>query len=265
MDNPKAGGNGGRDAGEPMVFDAPVDSVLEGQGENLGGNEKDEVSKPVNDDKAVRAELGSVASKSEDWGKIATGNNRWGIESTGGNNGLAHGVELAEETAVSEIDGKAAELKDIKEWELGEKEELTGKEIVDFPEVTAQKSLATDGTTEGKIDKQKIWTFDGEIIDKESVKYIEEKVEEYKNDPFELDNIKNKMMTEGLRDNYGRIFGDDGADGVGRQGADESGKTMEFSELRNMEMAQQMAKDIPGMSEIVEDIKQINTGGENAA
>ncbi|MBR2588818.1 hypothetical protein IKE84_00515 [Candidatus Saccharibacteria bacterium] len=90
-----------------------------------------------------------------------------------------------------------------------ESSEIFGEAIADFPGVTETKSLAEDGSTEGKIDKKKILAFDGDLIDRESQKQVEKIIREHSDDPYELDNLRNQMMADGLRDNYGRIFGND--------------------------------------------------------
>lgn len=71
------------------------------------------------------------------------------------------------------------------------------------------RPLAEGGSTEGKIDKKKILSFDGDVMDKDSQKQIEQVIKDNASNPFQLDNERNQMMVDGLRDNYGRIFGSD--------------------------------------------------------
>ncbi|MBQ3309654.1 hypothetical protein IJG78_03190 [Candidatus Saccharibacteria bacterium] len=110
------------------------------------------------------------------------------------------------------------EAAEIRNWEPNDEMMLSPTEIEDFPGITESRPLASDGSTEGKIDSKKIISFDGEVMDKDSVKEVEKAVKAQENDPFELDNIRNQMMVDGLRDNYGRIFGDDEMDDEGGLG-----------------------------------------------
>ncbi|MBQ3352637.1 hypothetical protein IJG91_03220 [Candidatus Saccharibacteria bacterium] len=123
---------------------------------------------------------------------------------------------------------------------LGDSEQIT-----DFPEMTPgmtppeidteYKPLAEDGSIEGKIDKDKILTFGGDLIDKESQKQVRKVISKYKNDPFELDNKRNEMMADGLRDNYGRIFGNNNeADDAAPEG--EQAKIVEFPGKKQAEV-----------------------------
>ena len=120
------------------------------------------------------------------------------------------------------------------------------EKMPDFPEMTPgmappemdteYKPLAEDGSTEGKIDKDKILTFGGDLIDKESQKQVRKVISKYKNDPFELDNKRNEMMANGLRDNYGRIFGNNNeADDVSPEG--KQAEVIEFSEMAEGKVA----------------------------
>lgn len=123
------------------------------------------------------------------------------------------------------------------------------EKMPDFPEMTPgmappemdteYKPLAEDGSTEGKIDKDKILTFGGDLIDKESQKQVKKIISKYKNDPFELDNKRNEMMADGLRDNYGRIFGNNNdADDVAPESSQaKQEEVIEFSEMAEGKVA----------------------------
>ena len=75
------------------------------------------------------------------------------------------------------------------------------------------------------------------------------------------------MMTEGLRDNYGRIFGDDGTSNGEEKKVEDRiegempDRTMEFSELENIEMMKSQADEIPGMKEVTDEIDAVSMGG----
>ncbi len=115
---------------------------------------------------------------------------------------------------------------------------LQGARMLD----TEYKPLAEDGSTEGKIDKDKILTFGGDLIDKESQKQVEKALSKYKNDPFELDNIRNEMMADGLRDNYGRIFGNDNS-------ADDAPEKQQMETMTSPENSQAEVIDFSDMAE----------------
>lgn len=115
---------------------------------------------------------------------------------------------------------------------------LQGVEPLD----TEYRPLAEDGSTEGKIDKDKILTFGGDLIDKESQKQVEKALSKYKNDPFELDNIRNEMMADGLRDNYGRIFGNDNS-------ADDAPEKQQMETMTSPENTQAEVIDFSDMAE----------------
>ena len=86
-------------------------------------------------------------------------------------------------------------------------------EDADSQEQTQMKSLASDGSTEKKS-KKFLTLFDGDTISKSFKTKIDKQIETHKNDPHGLDNVRNEEMTEYLRDEYGRIFADDGNEAV---------------------------------------------------
>jgi len=78
---------------------------------------------------------------------------------------------------------------------------------------TELKTLATDGSTE-KNKRRHFSILDGDTISKSFKAKIDKQIETHKNDPHGLDNVRNEEMTEYLRDEFGRIFADDGNEAV---------------------------------------------------
>ena len=70
------------------------------------------------------------------------------------------------------------------------------------------KPLAMDGSTEGKLGKLAL-RLSGEELDEASAKEVRGKISELKDKPYELQNYRDEVMVEFLRDSFGRIFGDD--------------------------------------------------------
>ena len=175
------GGHGGADGAKPEVFerlantDASQFDYSGGNGGFSGDNENRSWKKEVSEN--TKGDLGEIAKIAEGLGSPET-----------------------PRTFRAETDENTPTI------------EMMGEAVADFPGETELRPLADDGSTERKIDKKKILTFDGDIIDKESQKEVEKAIKEYANDPFELDNLRNQMMADGLRDNYGRIFGNGGED-----------------------------------------------------
>ena len=70
------------------------------------------------------------------------------------------------------------------------------------------KPLVADGSTEGKLGRIAV-SLTGDVMDKESEKQVHEKISELKKNPYELSNYRDEEMADSLRDNFGRIFGND--------------------------------------------------------
>ncbi|MBQ3326013.1 hypothetical protein IJG79_02625 [Candidatus Saccharibacteria bacterium] len=70
------------------------------------------------------------------------------------------------------------------------------------------RPLSFDGSTEGKHQKTMLG-ISGEVIDKKSERELKEAINDLKKKPYELSNYRDEAMTESLRGNFGRIFGND--------------------------------------------------------
>ena len=66
----------------------------------------------------------------------------------------------------------------------------------------------TDTSTEGRLGKLAV-QLSGEVIDDASAKEIERKITELKDDPYELQNYRDRAMVESLKGSFGRVFGSD--------------------------------------------------------
>lgn len=70
------------------------------------------------------------------------------------------------------------------------------------------KPLAADGTTEGKMGKLAV-SLMGDKIDEKSLEELAKQVDELSNNPYQLDNFKNRVLSDSIRDSYGRMIGND--------------------------------------------------------
>lgn len=110
---------------------------------------------------------------------------------------------------------KAPEFGQMPEAELAELAAANAPkqgEIMDFSEMAEMtpemKPLAADGSTEKAMGKIAVDLM-GDVIDKATEKEIAGKISELKKDPYGLANYRDTEMTESLRNNFGRIFGND--------------------------------------------------------
>ena len=82
--------------------------------------------------------------------------------------------------------------------------ELGGSQVVE----EELKPLAADGTTEGKMGRLAV-SLMGDKIDEKSLAELARQVDELSDDPYKLDNFKNRVLSDSVRDSYGRMIGND--------------------------------------------------------
>ena len=96
------------------------------------------------------------------------------------------------------------------------------QEVLDFAEMAAMpaemKPLAADGSTEKKMGHIAVDLM-GDVMDKVSEKQVREKLSEFKQKPYELNNYRDEEMVQSLRSNFGRIFGNNAGADEGEQAA----------------------------------------------
>lgn len=183
MDNQKAGGNMGA-TGTPELFGANTESI----------------ERPENTKNSLEFSTKNNKNRDTSWMFERPERSKETKASLGGITGTAELLETSKSTP---------EFPDILNTLENPPEILPDNLELPPDTLPAEpfRPLAVDGSTEGKIDKSKILSFDGDIIDKDSQKQVEKVIRENADNPFELDNLRNQMMADGLRDNYGRIFG----------------------------------------------------------
>lgn len=86
------------------------------------------------------------------------------------------------------------------------------------------KPLVADGSTEGRLGKAAV-SLVHEDINLGIVREAEKSSEEFKNNPSKLDDKRNELMVKMLRDEFGRIFADDGNE---NDGIDQGGITEDY-------------------------------------
>lgn len=96
-----------------------------------------------------------------------------------------------------------------------QKEEIEQTEpVFDIPDAPGMmpvpeiKPLAEDGTTEG-VKGHAVVALGGERVDAESLEMLNREVEKLADKPYELDNLKNRALSDSLRNSFGRMIGND--------------------------------------------------------